>query len=83
MSAFWNRFAHFPRKHRTITPSDSTDLLAKDGMVIYCGSAGTIAVHDQDGVSITYTVVAGDILPLVVRRVLSTGTTVTPVIGLY
>jgi hypothetical protein len=83
MSSFWNRFAQFPRKHRTITPDNSVDLLAKDGMIIYCGTAGTIAVHDQDGVSVTYTVLAGDILPLVVRRVLATGTTVTQVIGLY
>jgi hypothetical protein len=82
MSTLFNRFSHFPKHHEVITPSDSVNL-AKGDLLIYCGSAGTIAVHDTFDVPVTYTVAAGDVLPVLVKRVLFTGTTVTPVIGLY
>lgn len=81
MSSMFNRFAEFPRTHITLTPHNSNDLIRE--MLIFCGTDGTIAVHDQNGTAVTYTVVAGDILPIIAKRVLSTGTTVTQVIGLY
>ena len=81
MNSMFNRFAEFPQTHVTITPSDANDL--NRAMIIYCGSAGDIAVHDKNGTAVTYTVAQGDILPLLVLRVLSTGTTVTQVIGIY
>lgn len=81
MSNMFNRFAEFPQTHFTITPSDGTDLSRP--MIIYCGSAGNIVVHDSNGTAVTYTVLAGDILPVLVKRVLSTNTTVTQVVGLY
>jgi len=71
----------FASNHVTITPDDDHDL--DTGMVIYCGSDGDIAVEDKDGVAVIYTVTAGDILPVVVHRVLEAGTTVTQIIGLY
>lgn len=82
MSAF-NRFAEFPTNQVTITPSDANDLTRAGGMIIECGSDGDIVVQDMHGNQITRTVTAGTILPVLVSRVLSTGTTVDPVIGLY
>lgn len=81
MSQFWNRFQEFPQNHDVITPSNSADL-PRD-MLVLAGSDGTIAAHDRKGTAITYTVTAGTILPIVAKRILVTGTTVTPVIGLY
>lgn len=74
-------FAEFPRNHVTITKDDSADLSRE--MLIYCGSDGDIAVQDSNGVAITYTVTAGSILPIIVKRVLATETDVTQIIGLY
>lgn len=71
----------------TIVPSNSTDL---DPMPvgIRCNAAGTIAVvyrDDQTDIGVTHTVLASEIIPGVIRRVLSTGTTLasTNIIGLY
>jgi hypothetical protein len=77
----FNRYAEFPQTHFTITPSNDNDL--KFPMIIYCGSSGTIAIHDKNGTAVTYTVIAGDILPVLAARVLSTGTNVSQVIGLF
>lgn len=78
----FNRFAEFPRNHVTITPNNSTDLARE--MLILCGTTGTIAVHDSNGTAITYTIdTPNSILPIICKRVLATGTTVTQVIGLY
>lgn len=80
MNSNFNRFAEFPRNHVAITPSDSADLPRE--MLIYCTVAGNVVVRDSNGTNMTYTVVAGDILPIIVKRVLATNTTAT-VIGLY
>lgn len=81
MGSMYNRFEEFPRHHVVITPSDANDLTRE--MLIYAGGAGTITVHDSNGTPATYNLTAGDIVPIVAKRVLSTGTTATPVIGLY
>lgn len=81
MNSMFNRYAEFPAHQVTLTPADGSDLTRE--MIIYCGTAGTIKVEDKFGVAVTYTVTAGEILPLLVQRVWSTGTTVTQVIGLY
>lgn len=77
----FNRFNHFARGHQTLTPHNSTNFQRE--FIIFCGSAGTISAVDTYGTAITYTVLAGDILPVLCKRVNATGTTVTPVIGLY
>lgn len=81
MSTFWNRFQEFPQNHEVITPSNSADLPRE--MLVMAGSDGAIALRDRKGTDITYTVTAGTILPVLGKRVLATGTTVSPVIGLY
>lgn len=82
MSLF-NRYRNFPQNQVTITPSDTVDITRADGMMIEAGSDGTIVVQDKHGNQISRTVKAGQVLPVLVKRVLATGTTVNPVIGLY
>lgn len=77
----FNRLAEFPRNHVTITPSDANNLSRP--MLIMAGTAGDIVIVDENGTSITYTVTAGSILPVIAVKVPSTNTTVTQVIGLY
>lgn len=79
MNHLFNRFAEFPQRHVTITPADA-DLPRP--MIIYCGSAGTIVARDRSGAVVTYTVTAGEIIPVLVTRV-AAASTVTQVIGLY
>lgn len=79
MNSNYNRFAEFPRTHETITPS--ANLLAKGPAMIYAGTSGNLVVEDTNGTQITYAVQAGDILPVLVRKVLA-ATTVTQVIAL-
>jgi hypothetical protein len=81
MSTLFNRFSHFPKHQTTITPSDAVDI-SRGPLIIYCTVAGTVAAIDSAGVVVTYTMAVGDVLPLLVKRVNSTGTTAT-VIGLY
>lgn len=81
MSVEFSPMNFFPRTHRTLTPSDTINFA--DNYLVYCGSAGTIVAIDADGTSVSYSVAAGDILPVPCKRVNATGTTVTPIIGLY
>lgn len=64
------------RYHAAIVPSDTTDLPVRP-RVIYCVAGGTVALRDGNGVDLSYTLYAGDILPLSPVRVLATGTTAT------
>ena len=67
-----------PTRHFSITPSDSTDLAIRP-RALYCQTYGTVAITDEFGTSVTYTVAAGQILPFRGMRILSTGTTATVV----
>lgn len=79
MSNYFNPYENFPRNHFAITPSDSATFAE---CLIYAGSDGTIALADDNGRVLTYTVKAGAILPIICSKVMATGTTVTPVYGL-
>lgn len=79
----FNRYEEFPSHHATITPSDTAKLPNAKGMIIYCGTAGTIAVEDEAGTIVIYTVDANTILPVLAHKVRSTSTTVSQIIGLY
>lgn len=85
----------FPHCSRSITPNDSTDLQNYSSLgvamhvVVY--GAGTIVVipaGNADASTDTYTVSAnaaeiGFVLPVLVRRVLLTGTTATVIKGYF
>lgn len=69
-----------------ITPSDSADISADaantvgyPSCVVYIGGAGTMRVTTVKGTVMNFPgLIAGTILPVVVRRVHATGTTATP-----
>lgn len=65
----------------SITPDDDTDL-STVGVCLTASTAGTAAVHDMNGNSVTLYLAAGAVIPLRVRRVLSTGTTASGIVGL-
>lgn len=67
------------KNHATITPSDTADLPALTRS-IRVGGAGNVSIV-VDGVTVVYTCVAGEILPLVASRVNATGTTATGLVA--
>jgi hypothetical protein len=78
-----DEFANFTKglsspatKHFLIQPDDTADLPVLP-RVIYCEADGTIAVRDDSGVTLSYTMMAGDRLDFRGVRVLATGTTGT------
>lgn len=86
MNSMFNRFAEFPRTQVDLTPDNDADLSRH--MIIYVegdpDTPVTIAIHDQNGTALTYTVAETNyILPVLARRVLATGTTATVIYGLY
>lgn len=70
-----------------ITTSDATDfaLNATRGMprAIYVGGAGIVAAVFQDGTVVNFTCVAGQVLPVRVKRINATNTTATLLRALY
>ena len=67
-----------------VTPDDDTDL-ANVTRGLYVGGAGTVvAILADDNSAVTLAgATAGSVLPLRVKRVLSTGTTATSLVGVY
>ena len=70
-----------------ITKHDMTDIVHPRGRIvtdaIYCGGAGVVVVVWGNGTTSSFTVVAGQILPVAAKRVNSTDTTGTLLIALY
>lgn len=65
---------------KAITPSDTVDQFYA---AIYVGGAGNVAVTMESGDTVTFTAPpVGTLLTIRVKRVLSTGTTATSLIGL-
>lgn len=79
-----NRLAYYNRAE-TITKSDTVNF-NKDGSLcnaIYVGGAGDVVVVFQNDLTATFTAVAGEILPVGVKRVNSASTTATGLLALY
>jgi hypothetical protein len=68
-------------RHFAITPSDTVDLAIRP-RVIKVLTAGNVALRDAGGTSITYAVLAGDVLQFSAMRIMATGTTAS-VVGWY
>jgi hypothetical protein len=66
----------------SITASNTVDL-DRPSDAISVGAAGTLAAVLQNGRTVSLTVSAGQLLPLRVKRVNSTGTTATGLVALY
>ena len=82
----------FPARGFNITPSDETEY--SGGVAVYCGSDGDVTVEPVSGAgdlapegysstTLTFSVVAGDFVPVTAKRVLATGTTATGLIATY
>jgi len=66
-----------------ITPSDTVDF-AVTTRAIYVGGAGDVVVVDSAGNTCTFVAVpVGSILPIRAKRVNSTSTTATYLVGMY
>lgn len=66
-----------------ITPNDSTDL-ANATRALYVGGAGDVACITVNGSTVTFVgMVAGMLYPLRLKRVLSTGTSASSLVGVY
>jgi hypothetical protein len=71
------------RSWRSVTPSDSTNLMA-GCRAIWVGTAGNIALVGDDNTAITFTIASdGTLLPLGPKRVNSTNTTATNIVAIY
>lgn len=71
------------RKLFSITPNDSTELV--NCRAIWVGGAGNVAIVARDDSSAVTVVgvAAGTLLPIMCKKVMSTNTTATNIIGLY
>lgn len=66
-------------RHFAITPADAD--LAIRPRVLRCSVAGTVVVRDETGTDVTYTMVAGEILPF--RAVQVRAASTATVVGWY
>lgn len=70
-------------KHFAITPHDSNNE-ANNFRSIWVGVAGNVAVVTDDGTAVTYKgCAAGSVIPIRGKRVNSTNTTATDLVGIY
>ena len=73
----------YPRSAAAVTKSDTNEF--SKPVTVYVGGAGTVTVEpwDNPGVSVTFVMPAGGIVPVQVRKVLSTGTEATHMVAMY
>jgi len=72
----------FPGGAVSVTPSDSVNLA--NPSVIYVGTAGAVKVTTTQGDAVTFNGAQdGQVLPVSVIRVWSTGTTATNILAIY
>lgn len=62
------------------TPQGTGRLLCD---AVYVGGAGIVAAIFEDGTEVDFTAVAGEILPIAIKRVNNTNTTATLMVALY
>lgn len=70
-------------KLAAVAPNDSTDLTGV--RAVYVGGAGNLAlmgIHDSAAVTLS-SVPAGSLIPVQVKRVMSTNTTATNIVAIY
>jgi hypothetical protein len=68
-----------------VTPSDSVDLDPSPAQALWVGGVGNVAVicEGQGGAITFVAVAAGTLLPVNVKRVMSTNTTSANIVALY
>jgi hypothetical protein len=74
-------------KAAAITPSDTVNIAGgPPGLLvdaIYSGAGGTVAAVFQDDTVVNFTTVAGEILPIRIKRVNAAGTAATLLVALW
>ena len=82
MSRARNLIGSMPENAAAVTKHD-TDLLSADS-VVYVGTGGDIAAYTIHGDLVTFKNLAdGDLLPVKVRRIMSTNTTASDMVALW
>lgn len=82
----------FPPRAFNITASDTTEY--DGGIAVFANGAGDVTVEPVSGTgtlapsgysdtTVTFTLAAGQLVPVTVKRVLATGTTATGLIAVY
>lgn len=82
----------YPMRAFNITASDTTEY--SGGVAVRVGGAGDVVVEPvsgagglapsgYSGTTVTFTLAAGDFVPVTVKRVLATGTTATSMVAVY
>lgn len=71
-----------------VVPDDAVNLVRQstaDNLTtaLFVGGAGVVAAVFQDGSVVNFTCTAGQILPIRIKRVNTTGTTATLMVALY
>ena len=66
-----------------ITKSDTVDIPQGLTAAVYVGGAGIVRAVWQDGTESEFTAVAGALLPIKIKRVMSATTTATLMVALY
>ena len=68
-----------------ITKSDTVNIVGPNALTdaVYVGGAGIVVAVFQDDSTAQFTAVAGEILPIAIKRVNSTTTTATLMVALY
>jgi hypothetical protein len=75
--------AQNPARHATAISPHNSNELSYITRALYVGGAGDVKVTMQGGEEVTFVgVLAGTLLPIKVRKVFSTGTSATDLIGL-
>lgn len=83
MTARLNTDALIYARAATITKHDSTNIPEGPTDAIYVGGSGNMVVVFMDNSTVTFAVVAGQVLPVRAKRVNSTNTTATNMAALY
>ncbi len=69
--------------YEAISKSDTVDFASGQCDAIYVGGAGIVVAIREDGTAVSFTAVAGELIPIAAKRVNSAVTTATLMVALY
>lgn len=72
----------YPSRAEAVTPSDATTFA--QASTVYVGTAGAVVVEPEHGSNtVSFQMQAGSVVPVMVRRVLATGTTAGSLVRIF
>lgn len=78
--SLWNRYNKYAKNQKTIVPSDTVNMPTP--CILVAQTAGTVSLVSYNDQVVSWTVVAGQTIPVVAKRVNATGTTAT-LVGIF